>query len=185
MKYAVLASIAIMCFLGCSKVKIDSNLRTGYEKKLSSIYVLCRVAATGSPQFVNELMVALEKKLEPMNVKIKAHMHNQLELNENEKIKSEITAFQPKAILQLVQTSQVIGIGSGVGGATFELSLTEIPEEIPFWKAVLETQSPNGSWSSSIGGYGSQKNIGNVDLTADNIILKLQQDGLISVPPIK
>jgi hypothetical protein len=96
-------------------------------------------------------------------------------------------SLQPSTIMYLVQTgkTQRSGSGGSFGGATFEISLHEPGEEIPFWKAVVETQTPNASWSSSVGGFGSDNKVGDPQLTANRIFEKLQSDGLIQTNPGK
>jgi hypothetical protein len=180
--------MAIILLLGCMPTaKVDSNIRAGYKKTIQSIYIISSVTKTGSPEFTNDLLRNLEAKFAGVSIKSKSRVRNPLSLDESSEIKSDMETLRPSTIMYIVQTSKTQRSGSGgsFGGAIFEISMHEAGEETPFWKAVVETQTPNASWSSSFGGFGSDKKVGDPQLTANSIFAKLQSDGLIQMSPGK
>ena len=183
----ILPVVSLILIVGCAPTaKVESSIRPGYKKRIQSIYILSTTNNSGSIEFTNQLLKCLETKFTGASIKSKSHVRNPLSLTETSDVKSEMESLQPSAIMYLVQTSKTQRSGSGgsFGGATFEISLNEPGEETPFWKAVLETQTPNASWSSSLGGFGSDNKV-DPQLTADRIFEKLQSDGLVQMNPGK
>lgn len=178
--------VVMLGLVGCSPTAtIETNIRKGYNKKLSSIFVITKTNPSGSPEFMKALVERLELELKGYSVRCKFHIYDPLGLNENKDIQAELEAFRPSAVLQVYQTAKTTIAGSGWGSGTFELSLTEPGEEVPFWKAVINTKTPNASFTytgTGIAGHSAGKNIGDVNLTVENLIKKLESDGLISRP---
>lgn len=183
--------LAAMLVLGCAPMaKVESNIRPGYNKKIESIYVVSSTGNAGSPEFTRALLTSLNAKFDAVAIKSKAHVRNPLSLTEAEDMKNEMDAFHPGTVMYLIQTSRSVSSGGSgsFGGAVFEIALHERGEEVPFWKAIVETQAPNASWSHGGvmgGGFGAGTKVGDPKLTADRIFEKLQADGLVGVSVAK
>jgi hypothetical protein len=184
-KYLVV-TVATFSIIGCSSTAIiETNIRKGYTKKLNSIFIITKTDPNGSPEFVKSMVEKLEVDLKAYSIKCKIHIYDPLGLNENKDIQAELEAFRPTAVLRLSQTAKTTIGGSGWGSGTFELSLTEPNEDVPFWKALISTKTPNSSFSyvgTGIAGHSSGNKIGDVNITVENLIKKLESDGLISKP---
>ena len=173
-----------LLLIACSpSATIKSNLREGYNKKLTSVYMIGRASTSGSPVFINAVFENLKQLLSGYSIDTELHIYDPLGLDEDSIINEEIKSFHPFAVLSMVQTGQVNSMGGGgMKGGSFELSLVEPGEKAPFWKAVLETQKPQSSFSVGpvIRNIGDEKDIGDAKMTAEKIILKFFQDGLIT-----
>jgi len=182
----VFISFILIFFLGCKPAIIESNVRSGYTKKLDKVYVLMTTTDSNGESFFYKLDPELSSKLTTCSVKNMIHVYKNLGLDEKKTIANELKEFDPNFILTIQLTSRRFTIFSNgfshsrpaPSGATFELILQEADKEDIVWKAMLET-----SGSSYYTAFSSGGTLGKPEATVAEIINCLHKDGLLTVPP--
>ncbi len=202
--------VLMLLVAGCSTVKIESNMRPGYTKKINQVCVVVTNAQKDG-DFFPLLKNQLESKLNDRNVKnaiLVMNHHsgdgqallqvpmlniptgqksNKLPVLDTASLPGKI-GFTPSYLMQI----EIVGTGreAGKASATLHLALTEFDGGLQVWKAELNLEWGAGSFGAGHGGFAppvamySPASPIKIDPArcADQILQKLEADGLLNAP---
>lgn len=173
-KHFILGTACLFLATGCvGTAKLESTIRKGYTGKIDKVYVTLLTSSSGSTNFLKALKPALEQKFKIYDIDCVAHYYDNLNLDEKSTIKTEMETLHPNYIMIFSQVSKTT-LNGGESGGTFEITLQEPGSDSLIWKATVETAT--GFW------VGVPNSAGSPEVTADTVINRLLQDGLIKQP---
>ena len=162
-KRAALVALALCLSLsGC--VSIESNRDPSFDKRVGRIYVMMR-GGDRAERFMNNLGGQIQQAFQKRGVRSEVYVVDPLSLEGESEVRERVSAFNPDAVLVVVQTEQSFYNGVSAGGR-FELGLFELGSDKPVWKAKLNTDT---------GGYG----MGSSEQVAEKIVARMVEDRLL------
>ena len=163
----ILALAAVLSFVSCATVSIESNKDPANSEVINRIYV---VVDTGDWKWDAETLLGdylarnLEKKLQENGIDTRARRLTGLELNEDQ-LKREVDDFGTTKIMEVRLTDGIVDKYKNLVQSTYDISIQDTSKNTKIWRAKVTDE----------GGM-------DVDKVIDSIISGLLTDGLITAP---
>jgi hypothetical protein len=162
---AVIILGAVVLFIGCASVSIESTRDPGFSGKINRLFVLIKDNGQIKKSYSQNLQKALTERLSARGISSRVQIISPLELDDS-RYSQDIKTFSPDAVL-LIQPA---------GGTRRLQEIIEI-----FWDVGLRVpDSKTLIWRASIHMSGGSS-LSRMTAMADGILSRMEQDGIITL----